>query len=145
MRSVLNVEERRIMPWTLYPLASSSSVKYEPSCPVIPVMSAHFAMREFRVSAECGLVDEGEGMHPGHPAYRALSSTLSVGIRVPSQIAFACPALLSQYRSGFKRIKWVTLFAAYCPPLSALDSTSHMSSCRYRTPLSRSHCSVWGR
>src|ERR1700758_199221 len=29
-------------PWTSYPLFSSSSARYEPSCPVIPVMSARF-------------------------------------------------------------------------------------------------------
>lgn len=39
---VLNVEARRMSPWTSYPLASSSSARYEPSCPVIPVMSARF-------------------------------------------------------------------------------------------------------
>src|SRR4051795_2116492 len=40
MRCVLNEEERRMTPWTSYPFSSSSSARYEPSCPVMPVMSA---------------------------------------------------------------------------------------------------------
>src|SRR5262245_54303068 len=40
MRSVLKVLARRIMPQTSYPFDSSSSARYEPSCPVIPVTSA---------------------------------------------------------------------------------------------------------
>src|SRR5580765_5179130 len=42
MRFVLNVLARRMIPWTSYPLESSSSARYEPSCPVIPVISARF-------------------------------------------------------------------------------------------------------
>ena len=42
IRSVLNDDERRISPCTSYPLANSSSARYEPSCPVIPVISADF-------------------------------------------------------------------------------------------------------
>src|SRR5665213_1265713 len=41
-RSVLNELERRTRPHTSYPLASSSSARYDPSCPVIPVISARF-------------------------------------------------------------------------------------------------------
>src|SRR5574344_1612290 len=42
MRLVLNVEARRTTPWTSYPFARSSSARYEPSCPVMPVMRARF-------------------------------------------------------------------------------------------------------
>lgn len=42
MRSVLNVEDRRTKPKTSYPLSNKNSARYEPSCPVIPVMSAFF-------------------------------------------------------------------------------------------------------
>src|SRR5579864_3169171 len=42
MRFVLNVLARRMIPCTSYPLESSNSARYEPSCPVIPVMSARF-------------------------------------------------------------------------------------------------------
>src|SRR5215472_13272227 len=42
MRLVLNVEARRMIPWTSYPLASKNSARYEPSCPVMPVTSAFF-------------------------------------------------------------------------------------------------------
>src|SRR5579884_2209104 len=41
-RSVLKLLDRRFSPWTSYPLCKSSSAKYEPSWPVIPVMSARF-------------------------------------------------------------------------------------------------------
>src|SRR6266849_4801335 len=44
-RPVLKVLARRMMPCTSKPLDNSSSARYEPSCPVIPVMSAFFAMR----------------------------------------------------------------------------------------------------
>lgn len=40
MRLVLKVLARRIIPCTSYPLESSNSAKYEPSCPVIPVIKA---------------------------------------------------------------------------------------------------------
>src|SRR5262245_53323982 len=50
MRRVLKLEERRTMPCTSYPLSRSSSVRYEPSWPVIPVMRARFAA--MRVSAD---------------------------------------------------------------------------------------------
>ena len=42
MRSVLKVLERLIRPWTSYPLLKSSSAKYDPSCPVMPVRKAFF-------------------------------------------------------------------------------------------------------
>src|SRR5574344_2123424 len=42
MRLVLNVEARRTTPCTSYPFARSSSARYEPSCPVMPVMRARF-------------------------------------------------------------------------------------------------------
>ena len=45
MRDVLNDELRRMMPQTLYPLASSSSVRYEPSWPVMPVIRAVLPLR----------------------------------------------------------------------------------------------------
>src|SRR6266851_3010543 len=44
-RPVLKVLARRMMPCTSQPLDNNSSARYEPSCPVIPVMSALFAMR----------------------------------------------------------------------------------------------------
>src|SRR5512135_1898313 len=39
-RPVLNVEARRMMPWTSYPFESRNSTRYDPSWPVTPVMSA---------------------------------------------------------------------------------------------------------
>src|SRR4030042_28378 len=39
-RPVLNVEARRMMPWTSYPFESMNSARYEPSWPVMPVISA---------------------------------------------------------------------------------------------------------
>src|SRR5262249_16320341 len=47
MRPVLNEDDRRLMPWTTYPLPSSNSARYAPSCPVAPVISA---TRSFIVS-----------------------------------------------------------------------------------------------
>src|SRR5437763_7874924 len=44
MRPVFNDDERRTMPWTTYPFAISNSARYEPSCPVMPVMSAVFGI-----------------------------------------------------------------------------------------------------
>src|SRR5207245_6275560 len=44
MRPAFKVDERRTTPWTSYPLARRSSARYEPSWPVIPVMSAVLAM-----------------------------------------------------------------------------------------------------
>src|SRR5436305_15215525 len=49
MRAVLNDDERRITPCTSWPFASRSSARYEPSCPVMPVISARFVMRSHRV------------------------------------------------------------------------------------------------
>src|SRR5690349_19631699 len=40
MRSVLNDDARRLMPWTSYPFASRSSARYAPSWPVMPVIRA---------------------------------------------------------------------------------------------------------
>ena len=42
MRPVLNDEQRRMMPQTSYPFSSSNSARYEPSWPVMPVISAFF-------------------------------------------------------------------------------------------------------
>ena len=42
MRPVLNELERLISPCTSYPLPSNNSAKYDPSCPVIPVIRAFF-------------------------------------------------------------------------------------------------------
>src|SRR5215472_16578967 len=44
IRDVLNVLARRIIPWTSYAFDSSNSAKYEPSCPVIPVIIARFIL-----------------------------------------------------------------------------------------------------
>ncbi len=51
MRPVENELERRIRPWTSYPLSSSSSARYEPSWPVIPVISARLGSLNGRPSA----------------------------------------------------------------------------------------------
>jgi hypothetical protein len=40
MRSKVSVLERRAIPMTLYPFESSSSARYDPSWPVIPVIKA---------------------------------------------------------------------------------------------------------
>src|SRR6266567_1913305 len=50
MRPVLNELDLRMIPWTVYPFDKSSSVKYEPSWPVIPVTSAFF----ISLFARCG-------------------------------------------------------------------------------------------
>src|SRR5271163_3150840 len=44
MRSVLNEEERRLMPWTMYPFPRSSSARNAPSWPVTPVINATFVL-----------------------------------------------------------------------------------------------------
>ena len=44
-RSVLNVEARRTIPWTSYPLASRNSARNEPSWPVIPEISAFLTIK----------------------------------------------------------------------------------------------------
>src|SRR4030042_1873750 len=51
-RPVLNVEARRMMPWTSYPFESMNSARYEPSWPVMPVISA-LGMR-VSPGARCG-------------------------------------------------------------------------------------------
>src|SRR5579884_1251156 len=43
MRSCTSVLVRRVMPTTRYPSSSSNSARYDPSWPVIPVMSAVLA------------------------------------------------------------------------------------------------------
>ena len=40
---MLNELDRRMIPCTTYPFSNSSSVRYDPSCPVIPVMRATFS------------------------------------------------------------------------------------------------------
>src|ERR1041385_8655326 len=62
MRSVLNELLRRTTPWTIYPFASSSSARYDPSWPVIPVISAFlglaiFFASSFRVKGPCALIN----------------------------------------------------------------------------------------
>ncbi len=42
MRSVLSNDARRLTPWTSYPFSNNNSVKYAPSCPVMPVTNAFF-------------------------------------------------------------------------------------------------------
>src|SRR5216683_5034273 len=44
MRPRFNVDERRTTPCTSYPFASRSSARYEPSWPVMPVISAVLVM-----------------------------------------------------------------------------------------------------
>ena len=46
---MLKEEDLRIMPWTSYPLPRRSSHRYEPSCPVIPVMNAFFIHQLYKV------------------------------------------------------------------------------------------------
>src|SRR5690348_13654232 len=64
MRSKLTVLERRTMPMTVYPFERSNSAKYEPSWPVMPVISARFAI-------EGRLLDRRKcssaGVSRGHP------------------------------------------------------------------------------
>jgi hypothetical protein len=40
-----------MIPCTVYPFASSSAARYEPSCPVIPVMSATFKAMSLLLNA----------------------------------------------------------------------------------------------
>ncbi len=40
MRSVLNEDDLRLMPCTMYPLFRRNSARYAPSWPVIPVIRA---------------------------------------------------------------------------------------------------------
>src|SRR6266536_3582237 len=47
MRATFGVLDRRTMPNTWYPLSSSSSARYEPSCPVMPVINARLRMLLF--------------------------------------------------------------------------------------------------
>ena len=44
MRWVLNEDERRLIPCTMYPLFSRNSARYAPSWPVIPVIRAVLVM-----------------------------------------------------------------------------------------------------
>src|SRR5271168_1756723 len=44
MRSVLNEEERRLMPWTMEPFPRRSSARNAPSWPVTPVINATFVL-----------------------------------------------------------------------------------------------------
>jgi len=44
---VLKLEERRIIPCTSYPLLNKNSAKYDPSCPVMPVINAFFCILPF--------------------------------------------------------------------------------------------------
>jgi hypothetical protein len=48
------VEERRINPWTIYFFDNNNSAKYEPSCPVIPVINA---MRALDIGVNDGVVN----------------------------------------------------------------------------------------
>ena len=34
-------DDRRMIPWTIYPFSRSYSVRYDPSCPEIPEISAN--------------------------------------------------------------------------------------------------------
>src|SRR5580693_9197364 len=60
IRSRLIVLERRTMPCTVYPFSSRNSARYEPSCPVIPVISAERVMAE-----SLPVRDEHPGEHSG--------------------------------------------------------------------------------
>ena len=44
MRSVLNEDDLRLMPCTMYPLFRRNSARYAPSWPVIPVIRAVLVM-----------------------------------------------------------------------------------------------------
>jgi hypothetical protein len=44
IRPVLKDDERRMIPWTSYPFSIRNSARYEPSCPVMPVMSARLVV-----------------------------------------------------------------------------------------------------
>src|SRR5579875_570729 len=54
-RTVLSMEDRRTIPCTSQPFSRSNSARYEPSCPVIPVMSAFFTKRSLWKVLPCGL------------------------------------------------------------------------------------------
>src|SRR5690606_8631832 len=45
MRQLFGALIRRVTPTTSYPLSRRSSARYEPSCPVIPVISARLVIR----------------------------------------------------------------------------------------------------
>src|SRR5262245_3402164 len=59
MRSKFSVLARRTMPTTRYPLVSSSSARYEPSWPVIPVIRAVLAP-----AGDAGVGIRGPSYHP---------------------------------------------------------------------------------
>src|SRR5260370_1116352 len=65
-RPVLKVLARRTRPWTSYPFSRSSSARYEPSWPVMPVTRAR---RDVGADAECarggGGVEGGAGLAVG--------------------------------------------------------------------------------
>jgi hypothetical protein len=46
---VLKVDALLIMPWTSYPLFNKNSAKYEPSCPVMPVINAFFILHLLKI------------------------------------------------------------------------------------------------
>jgi SAM-dependent methyltransferase len=49
MRHKFGALDRRTVPTTSYPFSRSSSARYDPSCPVIPVMIARFAIQDLGI------------------------------------------------------------------------------------------------
>ena len=54
----LNNNESNVYKRTVYPFSKRSSAKYEPSCPVMPVMRAIFSSDMFDEIVVCDLEDE---------------------------------------------------------------------------------------
>src|ERR1043165_3213407 len=69
MRAVLNELVRRMIPCTSYPFASRNSARYDPSCPVTPVISA-FGIRPLL---------EGYGASGADDCTSCLTTTCRVG------------------------------------------------------------------
>src|SRR6266849_9451949 len=99
MRPRFNVDERRTTPWTSYPFASKSSARYEPSWPVIPVISAVFGIGRTKVYCLCYLAREVRNFRRG--------------LVIPRTAFGANGAMrqISQKRGGFERFSLLG-----CPP-----------------------------
>src|SRR6185437_14893428 len=73
IRSKLTVLDRRTTPTTSYPCSSRNSARYDPSCPVTPVINARFGMEPHGTSRAPGstpTVPGGEHLNSVVPARR---------------------------------------------------------------------------
>ena len=84
---MLKDEARRITPCTSYPLSSRKSVRYEPSCPVMPVISATLREGSERPGSARGLT-------------AAAAPSFSMHIRFFARSADICVQPLCTYHSG---------------------------------------------